>query len=151
MTWLFKWFSTSLVYFSFWLTFKFFVRKQASLRIFSFNICSKNAVLSVVKTGSGIARHRQCVLRNLTRCVPRRTMIYSPFLWGIWEKNYLLSWSTSLFPFLFSLKYPLVYVKHSKAIFEGVGGLKNRKGDNLHAQINKNIRVTYRANPIPRV
>ena len=36
-------------------------------------------------------------------------------------------------PFLFSLKYPLVYTKHSTAIIEGVEGSKIRHGEYSHA------------------
>ena len=46
------------------------------------------------------------------------------------------------FPFLFSLRYTLVFTKHRKAIIEGVEDSKFRQGDNLRAQlaINKTSR-----------
>ena len=68
-------------------------------------------------------------------------------------KNYLRPWSTVPFPFLFSLKYPVVFTKHSEVIIVGVEGSKICKGENSRAQLQmteeikfvQNIRVIFRA------
>ena len=49
------------------------------------------------------------------------------------------------FPFVFSLRYPLVFTKHSKAIIEGVDeGSKFRQGDNSRAQLQMNKKSSSR-------
>ena len=48
------------------------------------------------------------------------------------------------FPFLFSMRYALVFPKLSKAIIEGVEGSKFRQGDNSRAQLQMNKKSSSR-------
>ena len=68
-----------------------------------------------------------------------------PIFWLVFKQ--IISWETRIlkqyplitkevpFPFLFSLRYPLVLTEHRKAIIGGVEGSKFRQGDNSRTQL----------------